>query len=160
MGRPIAHALLAIGPRLPLAGGLTIEKVSSQLFRSLPLRVTSFSVSCSVAVDALEALGGAGFGSVLVVLDVLAAVVVLPPAMVDDVLPPVVEVVATVVVVVGRGSVKSGTEATCTGATTVFPYGSPTLVGCAVGTVNCHCCASISVSTSGEAALSVSLLKK
>jgi hypothetical protein len=34
------------------------------------------------------------------------------------------------------------------------------LVGISVGTANCHCWASISVRTSGDAALSVSLLKK
>jgi hypothetical protein len=33
---------------------------------------------------------------------------------------------------------------------TVFAYGWPTFVGAAVGTTNCHCRASISVSTSGD----------
>jgi hypothetical protein len=32
--------------------------------------------------------------------------------------------------------------------------------GAAVGTANCHCCASISVSVPGEAVLSVSLVTK
>jgi len=80
-------------------------------------------------------------------------VVVAPPV-------SVVVVVEVVEVVVGSGSVVSGTTDFWSGATTTFPYGSPTFVGCGVGTVNCHCCASISVSTSGDAALSVSLLKK
>jgi hypothetical protein len=53
-----------------------------------------------------------------------------------------------------------GTAATWSFAITTLPYRWPTFVGAAVGTMNCHCCASISVKTSGEAALSVSLEKK
>src|SRR2546425_5138390 len=152
IGRPSAQALFEIAPRLPCAGGVTIENVSSQSFRSAPLRVTFTAVSCSVAADTSAALGGAGLGSVVVVG--LAMVVVVIPGVVA------VVVVTLGAVVVVTGSVTRLTAAASSGATTVLPYGSPRLVGCAVGTVNCHCWASISVSASGDCRLSGSLLKK
>ena len=52
------------------------------------------------------------------------------------------------------------TAAVWSGVITTLPYCWPTLVGAAVGTVNCHCWASMSVRTSGDAALSVSFEKK
>src|SRR5438552_3518261 len=83
IGSPSAQALFEIAPRLPCAGGVTIENVSSQSFRSAPLRVTFTAVSCSVAADTSAALGGAGLGSVgsVVVVVVVApdTVVVVTP---------------------------------------------------------------------------------
>jgi len=52
------------------------------------------------------------------------------------------------------------TAATCNGATTTLLVSGPMLIGCSVGTGNCHCWASISVSVPGVAALSVSLVTK
>src|SRR5881397_3526810 len=144
IGSPSAQALFEIPPRLPCAGGVTIENVSSQSFRSAPLRVTFTAVFCSVAADTSAALGGAGLGSVVVVIPGVVAVVVVTPG----------------ALVVVTGSVTRLTATASSGATTVLPYGSPRLVGCEVGTVNCHCWASISVSASGDCRLSVSLLKK
>src|SRR5438477_6777507 len=113
IGSPSAQALLEIAPRLPCAGGVTIENVSSQSFRSAPLRVTFTALLCSVAADTSAALGGAGLGSVVVVIPGVVAVVV----------------VTLVVVVVVTGSVTRLTAAAASGATTVVPYGGVGLVG-------------------------------
>ena len=161
LGRPSEQAWFVIGPSVPCIGGVTIAKVSSQSFRSAPLRVTSSAASWSVTADTSAALGGAGFGSVGRVVVVLVVVVVVAPGRVVVVSPGNVVVVSSgSVVVVTGGSAPMGTMAASSGAITVFPYCCPTLVGCAVGTVNCHCWASISVSASGDCRLSVSLLKK
>src|SRR5213593_2787452 len=114
IGRPSAQAWFEIAPRLPCAGGVTIENVSSQSFRSAPLRVTFTAVSCSVAADTSAALGGAGLGSVVVV-------VVVAPNTVVVVTPGVVVVVLGAVVVVTGISTRR-TMAVWRGAITVSPY--------------------------------------
>src|SRR2546425_12374889 len=106
IGRPSAQALFEIAPRLPCAGGVTIENVSSQSFRSAPLRVTFTAVFCSVAADTSAALGGAGLGSVVVVVPGVVAVVVVAPGALGVV----------------TGGVATLTGAASRGGTTAVPY--------------------------------------